>query len=296
MKERHLALIVEDDGELAGELAEIVKSLEADSRIVDNKRDAVAALRNNQFCFILLDLQIKGEPDSIKGHIEHGNSLLREIRQMHADHTGHCHWLPVLIVSGFVREVPAAVDVMKDGADDVIQKPFNGRDVSSKIRLALERSGRATHDLCGEGPVPRAPSAGTSVLLVIPGDRKGRRTRVVVGGTNAWLPDRSLKVLLHLMVAHEKGEGVHKRNLGATGDQGFKGISELRQLLKPALGENVDIIDNDQHGNYCLTEIVNIGDCDSERLAKLRDATITRLARDLAERLDARRAKPEGNS
>src|SRR5947207_3463277 len=104
MKTRHIALIVEDDKETAEDLVEILRSTECDSVIVDNHDDALSTLQNRSFCLILLDLQIKGASDSIKGHIEHGRALLRKIRQAHGDHNGTAFWLPVLIVRGFARE------------------------------------------------------------------------------------------------------------------------------------------------------------------------------------------------
>ena len=124
MSGKHRALVVEDDRPTAEDLAEILKSLDCDSVIADNKHGALAELQAGAFCFVLLDLEIKLEPGSIKGHTEHGNSLLREIRQAHADHPGRCHWLPILIVSGFAREMLATLEVMKDGANDVILEPF----------------------------------------------------------------------------------------------------------------------------------------------------------------------------
>ena len=97
---------------------------------MDNREDALAALQNKSFCLILLDLQIKSAADAIKGHVEHGKALLRKIREKYGDHNGTAFWLPVLIVSGFAREVDEAVDVMKDGASDVIQKPLENQQVS----------------------------------------------------------------------------------------------------------------------------------------------------------------------
>src|SRR5216117_856030 len=123
MKTRHIALIVEDDKETAEDLVEILRSTECDSVIVDNHEDALSTLQSKSFCLILLDLQIKSASDSIKGHVEHGRALLRKIRQAHGDHNGIPFWLPVLIVSGFAREADEAVEVMKNGASDVIQKP-----------------------------------------------------------------------------------------------------------------------------------------------------------------------------
>jgi DNA-binding response OmpR family regulator len=292
---RHLALVIEDDKATAEDLAEILKSLECDSFIADNKYDALTCLQSRQFCFVLLDLEIKLDPDSIKGHLEHGNSLLREIRRVHPDHTGLCYWLPVLIVSGFAREVPAAVEVMKDGADDVIQKPLSSREVSAKIRDALERSGRPTHNLCGEKPTPRMADSVKEISLAITGERIRRRTSVIVGARTIGLTNSSLKVLLQLMIARKSGKSVHKRTLGASDDQGFKGVSVLRDALKPGLGDDVDIIGNDYNGNYYLTDEVTIGNCNTDRLAEIGDEKITELAQKLRRLIDAH-PKSEGNS
>lgn len=280
MNKRHIALIVEDDKETAGDLREILQSFDCDSVVVDNREDALAALQKNSFCFVLLDLQIKGAADSIKGHIEHGKGLLRKIREKYGDHHGTAFWLPVLIVSGFAREVDEAVDVMKDGASDVIQKPLENQQVSERIRQALQASGRQTHERCHEAAPTQAPNLKDGVVLAIPGDRIKRRTCVTIASKSVDLPDASLKVLLHLMVAQRKGETVHKIDLGATADQGFKGISTLRNELKPALG-GVDIIKNDYHGNYSLVDDVRIGECAVDKLLKIGDRTISRLATEL---------------
>lgn len=66
--------------------------------------------------------------------MEHGKSLLRSIRSKYGEHNGNCFALPVLIISGFAREADSAVEVMKDGASDVIQKPLKSGLVSDRIR------------------------------------------------------------------------------------------------------------------------------------------------------------------
>jgi len=294
MKERHLALIVEDDSATAADLTEILKSLDCDSMVANNKKDALALLAGNTFCFVLLDLQIKGDADSIKGHTEHGHSLLRAIRKANLDHPECSYWLPILIVSGFAREADAAVDVMKDGASDVIQKPLKGRNVSEAIHRELVKSGRLSHDLCGSKPKRRSPRTGKGVTLAIPGDRDRRRIRIAVNEIPIPLPEKSLKVLLHLMVAHVTGALVHKRTLGAKGDQGLKDISRLRQELKPALEDGVEIIKTDYHGNFSLTENVTIGNCDVDKLTSIGDRQISALAAQLRNELEARQPEPEG--
>lgn len=289
MKERHVALIVEDDKETADDLVEILRSTECDSVIVDNHEDALSTLQSRSFCLILLDLQIKSASDSIKGHVEHGRALLRKIRQAHGDHNGTAFWLPILIVSGFAREREEAIEVMKNGANDVIQKPLQSQQVSDRIRHAFEASGRMTHELCRVKPSTQRPDVSQGVLISVPGDRNGRRTRVMVGLTPVDLPDASLKVLLHLMVALRKDSHVHKIDLGATADQGFKGVSNLRNDLKRALAD-ADIIKNDYHGNYSFTDRVTIGECEFDSLLRIGDATISNLAKQLRK---LPRAKPK---
>lgn len=295
MPAKHRVLIVEDDRPTAEDLGAIVKSLGCRFRTTTNKRDALAALRAGPCCLILLDLEIKLSPDAIKGHREYGISLLREMRQMHLDHTGVCYWLPIVIISGFAREADAAVEVMRAGASDVIQKPSDSRNISERLRQALERSGRASHNHCMVGPSSHMPSADGKVVIAIPGDRIRRRTRVTVGSRPLMLTDSSLKVLLHLMVARKRNARVHKRELGAKSDPGFKGISVLRDALRPSLGEGVDIIGGDYHGNYYLEDGVTIGNCDYKKLAEIDDQKITELARVLGPQR-ARRQKSDGNS
>jgi DNA-binding response OmpR family regulator len=278
----HLGLIVEDDPAMAEDLAEILRSLDCELVAVDNKRDALAALQNNPFCFVLLDLHIKLDGESIRGHFEHGRSLLREIRAMYSDHTGAGYNLPIVVVSGQAREVDTAVDVMRDGADHVIQKPIKGGAVSEAVKTCLERSGRATHELCAAITARHTEIAQEGLVLSITGNRIGRRTRVTIGTRSADLPNRSLRVLLHLVIAKLANRTVHKTELGGRDDQGFKGISELRDDLKPALADGTNIIVNLYHGFYRLTDQVVIGPCDTATLVAIDEAPITELAHEIA--------------
>lgn len=281
MSGRHRVLVVEDDASTADDLADMLRSLDCEPVIVDNKRGALGKLQRETFCLILCDLQIKIDSDSIRGHIEAGRSLVREIRKLYPDHAGPCFGLPILVVSGYAREVGSAVEVMKDGADDVIQKPLDSRQVSTSVRQALERSGRASHDACAAMPGRTAAAGAEARVLAIPADRDRRRTKITFGGGSTHLTDASLRVLLHLVAGKLAGEKVHKTTLGARDDQGFRGISVLREALKPALGEHVDIIDNDHHGFYALVDDIEIGAIDCDRLAEIGDAKITSLAEEL---------------
>lgn len=297
MTGRHRVLVVEDDPPAAEDLADILGAIDCDAIIVDNKRDALAALQQQAICLAVFDLQIKLERDSIKGHTEAGRSLIRDARRIYPEHAGACYRLPILVVSGYAREVESAVEVMKDGADDVIQKPFDSREVSRCVRQALERSGRASHDACATLS-GRAPASSRALVLSIPGDRERRRTRIAVGATSLLLPDSSLRILLHLIVGKVLGEKVHKTELGSRIDQGFRGISVLRDALRPALGEGADLIENDHQGHYWLAGEVTLGEVDHDKLIAIGDHKITQLAERLREhrapRRRPKRPRPSG--
>lgn len=276
MKQRHVALIVEDDAATAEDLVEIIRSLDCTGTVVDNHQEALRAFESQSYCFVLLDLSIKGDADAIKGHVEHGKSLLRKIRHTHGVRNGSTFWLPVIVLSGHAREADDAVEVMKDGASDVIQKPLS-QQVSERIRRTLEASGRTSHELCHETPSAKPPNVQDGIVIAIPGETVGRRTLVTVGSTAVKLTNGALKVLLHLMVARRDGTWLSKVALGAEPNEGFKGISRLIEQLGPALADR-KIIENDYHGNYRLTADVTIGKCRIDKLDDIGDATISELA------------------
>jgi CheY-like chemotaxis protein len=295
MKSRHCALIVEDEAETAFDLREILKSLDCDSVPVTNAEDAMRELEKGSFCLVLLDLEIKGEPDAIKGHVEYGKSLLRKIRQMDSEHIGLRFWLPVLVISGFARERDEALQLMKDGATDVIQKSIDSQAVSQAIRKALAESGRETHDLCENHPVVHRDNFKEKVVIAIPGDQSKRRTTVRLGSQSVTLTDSSLRVLLHLVLGHLQNQQVHKTDLGAHQDQGFKGISILRGELKQVLGDT-DIIKNHYHGYYGFLPSVTIGEIAFDRLLKLGDGAISSLAEKIRKQSSPPEKESGGNS
>lgn len=296
MKERHLVLVVEDHAETAGDLVQILESIDCASVVVDNAEDAERQLHEKAFCLILLDLEIKRAKDSIKGHVEHGKKVLRTIRETYSEHRETFYSLPVLIVSGFARETDVAVEVMKTGASDIIHKPLSSGRVSDGIRQALQNSGRRTHEACSSPSGRRRVSADDEIVLAIPGDRiRGRRTRVTLGGNPADLTDTSLRILLNLMVARQKGEMANKVDMGANAEQGFKGISNLCSELKPAL-DDVKIVENKYHGDYCLSDRVRIGECALEKLRQIGNRAISTLIDQLQGPPSAPAQESEGNS
>lgn len=279
MTPSHLVLVVEDDPAIAEEMTVILDSLDCEVVHCDNKVEALAHALGRRFCLAVVDLEIRAAPTSIRGHVEHGRSLVRELRRAEPEHLGDAFRFPILVASGFAREMPEAIGVMRDGASDIIHKPFGSGLVSAKIRELLLKSQRSDHALCPR--TPSRPDANTEPLcLSIPGERDRRRTRVVLGSTEISLTDSMLKVLLRLIVGKLEGRSVHKTELGGTDSQGFKGVSNLHSAIKPALPADRDrIIENLYYGDYKLIDEVSIGEVVAERLVEIGDRDITSMAR-----------------
>ena len=70
---------------------------------------------------VLLDVRMPGRS---------GLDILKELNAQH-------YPAPIFIMSGHA-DVPMAVEATRNGAHDVIEKPFNGADVVSRVREALE--------------------------------------------------------------------------------------------------------------------------------------------------------------
>jgi len=283
---KHVALIVEDDSATAEDFAEVLKSLNCEFVITANKADAVEEIRTRPFCFVLLDLQIRQDRAAIKDHPEHGRSFLKELRDgMHGTSVAKT---PVVVVSGNAGDWETLADLMRHGgADDVIRKPAKALEVSRAIRECLEKRGQASHDLCMNRVLADASQA---LALAIPGVRVKQRTRVTLGARHADLPNATLRVLLALVVGKLENRHVHKRDLGGRDEEGFKGITDLRNDLRPALPDGVDgerIVINEYHGMYHLSDDVTIGHCAIEALVGIDDAAITKLARQI-EQLQAK--------
>ena len=82
------------------------------------------------------------------------------------------------------------------------------------------------------------------------------------------------------MVALRKETFANKVDLGANADQGFKGISILRNELKPVVGDT-DIIKNHYHGNYGFVDGIRIGEGSLDKLLQVGDNSISALATQL---------------
>lgn len=279
---KHLALVVEDDPRAVEMIAEIVFAAGCDYKACDNSAQALSLFRDHRFCLVLLDFSIKSSTVAIKADTAHGRSVLREIRHLSQHHTGLCWWLPIIVISAHLNGRDDAIDVMRDGAAAIVDKPFEERVLTATILSELERCGRGEHQIgCQSRPMPPAFVA-EHIPIRLPGARVGRRTVIYVGEGRVELTDACLITLLRLLAA--KGSDVHKNELGARSDTGFHAISRLSDRLEGVL-DGLHLIENNRYGTYGLAPSVRVVECDVNAHAAIGNQKITELTTKIARSL-----------
>ena len=126
-------LLVEDDGQIASYLGELLRAEGFDTQIAGSKKEAGECLLAQDFDLVLLDVSL---PDG------NGFSICAEIKREYE--------IPVvfLTASGDEYSVVAGLDM---GADDYIAKPFRPRELISRIRSVLRRCKKEQRILsCGD--------------------------------------------------------------------------------------------------------------------------------------------------
>ena len=126
-------LLVEDDGQIASYLGELLRAEGFDTQIAGSKKEASECLLIQAFDLVLLDVSL---PDG------NGFSVCAEIKREYE--------IPVIFLtaSGDEYSVVAGLDM---GADDYIAKPFRPRELISRIRSVLRRCKKKQRILsCGD--------------------------------------------------------------------------------------------------------------------------------------------------
>lgn len=126
-------LLVEDDGQIASYLGELLRAEGFDTQTSGSKKEAGECLLAQAFDLVLLDVSL---PDG------NGFSICAEIKKEYE--------IPVIFLtaSGDEYSVVAGLDM---GADDYIAKPFRPRELISRIRSVLRRCKKEQRILsCGD--------------------------------------------------------------------------------------------------------------------------------------------------
>ena len=128
MSERPHLLIVDDDREIRGLLAQYLEKHDFRTTTVADGREMRRILERSHVDLLVLDLMLPGED---------GLSLCRELRSRSQ--------LPIIMLTARGEDVDRIVG-LELGADDYVAKPFNPRELLGRIKAVLRRSAHAPRD------------------------------------------------------------------------------------------------------------------------------------------------------
>ncbi|MFN9472034.1 sigma-54-dependent transcriptional regulator [Acidovorax sp.] len=114
--------LVEDDAMVRRAYAQALSLADIEVRAFASAQAALDAFGQDRPAVLVTDIQMPGMG---------GMELMRTLRAQDAD-------LPVVLVTGH-GDVALAVDAMRDGAYDFIEKPFSSEHLVATVRRALER-------------------------------------------------------------------------------------------------------------------------------------------------------------
>ncbi|MFC3323550.1 response regulator [Mesorhizobium cantuariense] len=118
-------LIVEDDFEIARMLGETLTDNGMIVKMAESGAQMDAALRNQKFDLIVLDVMLPGE---------NGLNICRRLRAGTN--------IPILMLTALGEEIDRIFG-LEIGADDYVTKPFSARELTARIRALLRRTAYA---------------------------------------------------------------------------------------------------------------------------------------------------------
>ena len=115
-------LIVDDEKNIRLTLSQALEVLEVETDTAANGEEALAKLQEGEFGLILLDLKMPGMD---------GMEVLREVSKIRPD-------IRIIILTAY-GTVESAVEAMKLGAADFIQKPFAAEEIRELVSRVIDR-------------------------------------------------------------------------------------------------------------------------------------------------------------
>jgi len=115
-------LIVDDEKNVRLTLSQALEALELESDTAVNGEEALAKLKETSYGLMLLDLKMPGMD---------GMKVLRRVRDARPD-------IGVIIITAH-GTIDSAVEAMKLGAVDFIQKPFAPKEIRSLVKRVIDR-------------------------------------------------------------------------------------------------------------------------------------------------------------
>jgi DNA-binding NtrC family response regulator len=115
-------LIVDDEKNIRLTVSQSLESIGLDTDTAMNGEEALAKLKAHEYSLILLDLKMPGMD---------GMQVLRRIREIHPE-------VRVIVITAY-GTVESAVEAMKLGTVDFVQKPFASEEIRTLVSRVLQR-------------------------------------------------------------------------------------------------------------------------------------------------------------
>jgi DNA-binding response OmpR family regulator len=123
-------LIVDDEKNIRLTLSQALETLDAQIDAAANGEEALAKLKEKEFGLILLDIRMPGMD---------GMEVLRRVRKIRPD-------IRVIMITAY-GTVESAVEAMKLGAVDFLQKPFDPEEIRELVSRVMDRDRLDEHKL-----------------------------------------------------------------------------------------------------------------------------------------------------
>lgn len=140
--------IVDDDNAVRNALKLLFRTAQLDAEAFSSADAFLEDADLTQRCCVLLDIRMPGMT---------GTALHEELRRRSSR-------VPVIFITGH-GDIPMAVDAMRKGAFDFIEKPFDDEQLLSQVRAALESFDAAEADKAESGRADKAESGAPLELL-----------------------------------------------------------------------------------------------------------------------------------
>jgi DNA-binding NtrC family response regulator len=270
-------LVADDQREVREALRLLFKAEGIDAISVDGPRAAIEALRREPFDAALIDLNYTR--DTTSG--AEGIDLLREIRKVSTD-------LPVVVMTAW-GTIDVAVEAMRHGAGDFIEKPWDNQRLMSVIRTQLaladsrgeaaklKRENEILRGVDGDEPFIAESSAMRAVLArlerVAPTD-----ANVLILGENG---TGKGVIARHLHARSQRASRpLVKVNMGGIPESVFEAemFGHVRGAFTDAKSDRIGRFELADGGSLFLDEIANIPPAQQPKLLRvLEDGELERV-------------------
>jgi two-component system response regulator FixJ len=203
MTDKMAVHIIDDDAAVRDSLAFLLGTAAIESRVHESAADFLQAFRPAEAGCIVTDMRMPGMD---------GLELLRKLREMRNP-------VPVIVVTGH-GDISLAVEAMKAGAADFLEKPFDQDMVLSSVRAALARRGE------DQGRIAEQAAKAERLALLSP------REKQVLEGLVAGLPNKA--------IAHDLGISVRTVEVYRANVMTKMEANSLSELVRMVLTASAD--------------------------------------------------------